>query len=70
MTPCSVLIAGDRAMPRLPIAPHLRAVDRRLCTPLPGFECPLFSRINGRFPQFDGHVPVEDALAELVAGEA
>lgn len=57
-------------MPRLPVQPHLRAVDDRRKPLAPGFECPLYSRIDGRYPVFEGFLPVRDALAALVAGEA
>lgn len=57
-------------MPRLLVQPHLRAVDKRVTLPKPGFECPLYSRIDGRFPRTDGFIPVADALALMVAGEA
>ncbi len=41
-------IPGDRAMPRLPVRPDLRAgIGRpRPTAPAPG--CPLFSRVDGR----------------------
>ncbi len=65
----TVIIAGDRSMPRLPIAPHLRAVDGRGSVK-PGCECPLYSRVDGRWPCFEGYIPVEMALNLLVAGEA
>lgn len=63
---------GDRALPILPIAPHLRAVERLRDPPQPGSEdlCLVLSRIDGRFPQFDGFVPLDLALAMPVAGEA
>ena len=70
MKPGLPIIKGDRAGPRLPIALHLRAVDDRLRTPAPGFECPLFVRKDGRYPHFEGFVPMDLALALLVAGEA
>ncbi len=63
------LVRGDRARPRLPVQPHLRAVDDRLRTPAPGCECPVYSRVNGRYPVFVGFLPVAEALALLVAGE-
>ncbi len=56
-------------MPRLPIQPHLRAVDDRPGPRRPGFECPVYSRVNGRYPVFVGFLPVAEALAMLVAGE-
>lgn len=65
----SPIIAGDRSMPRLPIAPHLRAVGGR--GPVePGGECPLWSRIDGRWPCFEGFIPTTMAASLLVAGEA
>lgn len=66
----ALMIKGDRAAPRLPIALHLRAVDDRIAPPAPGFECPLYVRKNGRYPRFEGFVAVDVALAALVAGEA
>lgn len=62
-------IKGDRTGPRLPIAPHLRAVDDRPGPLRVGCECPLYSRIDGRYPVFEGFVPAHIALALLVAGE-
>ena len=63
-------ICGDRAQPRLPISLHLRAVDNRLGTPTPGCECPVYARVNGRYPVFTGFLPVAEALTLLIAGEA
>jgi len=62
----AVTIRGDRHLPRLPVQPHLRAVDSRPHPATPG--CPLFSRINGRLVP-DGVLSVKVALRLLVAGE-
>ena len=70
MKPALPIIKGDRSAPRLPIALHLRVVDDRPGPRRPGFECPLYVRKNGRYPCFEGYVPVDAALALLVAGEA
>lgn len=64
------MVRGDRALPQLPVQPHLRAVDDRVSRPKPGFECPIYSRIDGRFPIADGFLSVKVALALLIAGEA
>ncbi len=64
------MVPGDRALPTLHVRPHLRAVDDRVAQPAPGTECPLYSRIGGQYPVFDGFLPMRDALALLVAGEA
>ena len=61
------MIHGDRHLPRLPVQPHLRAVDSKVQPAAPG--CPLFSRIDGRLVP-DGLLPVAEAAAALVAGEA
>ena len=61
------MIPGDRAAPRLPVQPHLRATDSRVWLAAPG--CPLFSRIDGRLVP-NGVLTVEEAAAALVAGEA
>lgn len=61
------MIRGDRHLPRLPVQPHLRALDSRVEPATP--ECPLFSRIDGHLVQ-DGLLSVAEALAALVAGEA
>ncbi len=61
------MVRGDRHLPRLPVQPHLRAVDNREQPATPG--CPLFSHIDWRLAM-DGFLPVKVALALLVAGEA
>jgi hypothetical protein len=61
------VIRGDRHLPRLPVQPHLRAVDGRVQPPTPG--CPMFSRIDGQLVP-DGFLPIKTALRLLVAGEA
>ena len=68
LTPAMPPIPGDRSAPRLPIAPHLRAVVDQSGSPALG--CPIYSRIDGRYPRFEGYVLVDEALAALVAGEA
>ncbi len=61
------MIRGDRRLPRLPVQPHLRALDNRVQPATPA--CPLVSRIDGRLVP-DGLLSVAEALAALVAGEA
>jgi len=61
------MIRGDRHLPRLPVQPHLRAVDSKVQPAAPG--CSLFSCIGGRLVS-DGLLPVAEAAAALVAGEA
>ncbi len=61
------VVRGDRHLPRLPVQPHLRAVDVRV-QPATS-ECPLFSRIDGRLVP-DGFLSIKTALRLLVAGEA
>lgn len=63
-------ILGDRALPMLAVQPHLRVVDDRRLPLRAGYECPLYSRVDGRYPVFSEFMPVRDALAVLVAGEA
>ncbi len=60
------MVRSDRHLPRLPVQPHLRAVDGRVQPPTP--ECPLISRIDGRLVS-DGLLSVQVALRLLVAGE-
>lgn len=57
----------DRHRPRLPVQPHLRAVDNQ-ARPA-AVECPLFSRIDGRLVS-DGFLLATTANRLLVAGEA
>ncbi len=61
------MVRGDRHLPRLPVQPHLRAVDSQVQPATPG--CPLLSRIDGRLAP-DGFLSIKVALALLVAGEA
>lgn len=61
------VIRADRHLPRLPVQPHLRAVDSQVQPATPG--CPLFSRVDGRLVP-DGLLSAAEALAALVAGEA
>ena len=63
------MVPGDRALPRLPVQPHLRAgIGRpRPTAPAPG--CPLFSRVNGQMVPV-GCLTVEEAAAAKIAGEA
>ena len=60
------LVRGDRHLPRLPVPPHLRAVDSQAQPATP--VCPLWSRIDGRLVP-DGLLSVKVALRLLVAGE-
>jgi len=60
-------IRGDRHRPRLPVQPHLRAVDNREQSATT--EVPLFSRIGGRLVP-DGFLLATTAHRLLVAGEA
>jgi len=61
-------VLGDRSLPTLPIRPHLR-VDTGRATP-EAFDCPMFSRVDGIYPIYVGHIKTSVALAALVAGEA
>ncbi len=61
------LIRGDRCRPRLPVQPHLRAVNRQPHPAAPG--CPLIARFDGRLVP-GGVLTVDEAAAALVAGEA
>jgi hypothetical protein len=60
------MVRGDRHLPRLPLQPHLRAVDVRVQPATSG--CLLISRVDGRLVS-DGFLSVEVALRLLVAGE-
>ncbi len=60
------MIRGDRYLPRLPVQPHLRAVDGRVQPTRAG--CLLISRIDGRLVS-DGFLSVQVALRLMVAGE-
>jgi len=61
-------VLGDRSLPTLPVRPHLR-VDAGRATP-EAFDCPMFSRVDGIYPIYVGHIKTSVALAALVAGEA
>lgn len=61
------IVRGDRHLPRLPVQPHLRAMDNKVQPATVG--CPMFSRIDGQLVR-DGFLPIKTALRLLVAGEA
>ncbi len=61
-------VLGDRSLPTLPVRPHLR-VDTGRATP-EALDCPMFSRVDGIYPIYVGHIKTSVALAALVAGEA
>lgn len=62
------MIRGDRAAPRLPVRPDLRAAGSRVQPAAPSPACPLYSRIAGRLV-LNGVLTVEEAAAAMIAGE-
>jgi len=60
-------VRGDRHLPRLPVQPHLRAVNNQERPA--AAECALFSRIDGKLV-LDGFLLATTAYRLLVAGES